>query len=179
MTLTDSIHSDAYRKEIDSNGTGCTQGKELTNGNIIMKQTFGLHHGIAVICGLVIGSGIYISPKGVLEGAHSVGLALILWTLAGVISLFGALTFAELGTTFPVAGEKYAYLEEMYGPFVAFLFLCSYLFMVRVCANAIKCLTFANYFVNLFWINCDAPKPLIFLLAISLDGEYMNHIIIL
>lgn len=135
---------------------------------VTLKRTFGLHHSVAVICGLVIGSGIYISPKGVLIGAQSPGLALVLWGVAGILALMGALCYAELGTTFPRAGEKYAYLEEMYGPFVAFLFLWTYLFLVRVGANAIKCLTFANYFLRLIYIDCDPPKPATVLLAILL-----------
>ncbi len=133
-----------------------------------LKRRLGLLHGIAIICGVIIGSGIYISPKGVLQGGNSVGLSLVLWALGGVIGTLGALCFAELGTTFPSAGEKYAYLDKMCGPFVAFLYLWSYLFMFRPVPNAIKCLTFGAYVIKPLFPDCAVPAEAVKLLGIVL-----------
>lgn len=74
---------------------------------------------------------LQVSPGGVMENAGSTGAALVIWASTGFISTFGALSFAELGTTFPSAGEKYVYLEKMYGPFVSFLYMWMYLMMIR------------------------------------------------
>jgi len=75
------------------------------------------------VIGLVIGGGIYITPKSVLIYAHSPGLSLVLWGIGGVVSLLGALTYAEMGVMMPMAGEKYVYLEKMYGPSIAFQYM--------------------------------------------------------
>ena len=78
---------------------------------------------VFIVVGTVIGSGIFLVPGSVLRetGAHA-GLALTVWTVGGVLSLLGALTYAELGGLFPNAGGLYVYLREAFGSLPAFLF---------------------------------------------------------
>ena len=145
--------------------------------SVQMKRHLGLHHGVAVIVGLIMGSGIWIAPKGVAEGCGSPGLILLVWIMAGGMGVVGALCMAELGTTFPAAGEKYHYLEKMFGPFVGFMYLWMYLMMFRPGANAIKVLTFAKYMLEATapWLACpqsEARSVSTFLLAIWLACEY-------
>lgn len=70
---------------------------------------------VVSVSGNIIGSGIFVSPKGVLENASSVGVSLLVWVASGTIITIGALCYAELGVTIPKSGGDYSYVKDIFG----------------------------------------------------------------
>jgi len=105
----------------------------------------------------MIGSGIFISPQAALEHSGSVGACLVVWTACGIISLLGALCFAELGTIVPRSGAEYAYLieafaktDKFWGPLPSFVCCWVYVIVLRPAEIAVIILTFSEYSIQPF-----------------------------
>ncbi|XP_056133271.1 cystine/glutamate transporter-like [Lampris incognitus] len=131
-----------------------------------LRRTIGLLPAVSFIIGTVVGSGIFIAPKGVLMNSGSVGLSLLVWALCGILSLFGALCYAELGTTFTKSGGHYTYLLETLGPLPAFLRLWVEFLFIRPSVASYVSLAFGRYVVEPFFVPCAAPTVLIKLVSI-------------
>src|SRR5258705_10504917 len=87
-----------------------------------LLPSFGLFTTLMMVVGGVIGSGIFKKPGVMASQLGSPELLLGVWFLAGVITLFGAMTNAEIASFIPETGGQYVYFERMFGPFVAFLY---------------------------------------------------------
>jgi amino acid transporter len=110
-----------------------------------LLPTLGLFTTVMMVIGGVIGSGIFRKP-GVMAGqVGSPELLLGVWVLAGALTLFGALTNAEIASLIPETGGQYVYFERMYGPFFAFLYGWATFAVMQCGSIAAVAYVFAEY----------------------------------
>ncbi|PAA49466.1 hypothetical protein BOX15_Mlig030785g5, partial [Macrostomum lignano] len=143
-----------------ANADGSTASDKDGNGSqtIELKREIGLISGINIIIGCIIGSGIFLTPTGVLKHCEgSIGFSLIAWSLGGIVSMVGALCYAELGTTITESGGDYAYIKIAFGNLAGFLQLWINVMIIRPTAQAVVSLIFARYALKLAYISCDVP----------------------
>ncbi|MEF9934197.1 APC family permease [Clostridium sp.] len=86
-----------------------------------LKKELGLFHAIAIVIGMVIGSGIFFKPSIVFGAAGSPMLGILAWIVGGIIAMAAGLTIAEIASIIPKVGGVYAYIKEIYGEKAAFL----------------------------------------------------------
>ena len=91
-------------------------------GNANLVQYFGLTTGIILLVSSIIGSGVYKKVAPMALGLQSPYLILLAWLLAGLVTLLGVLTIAEIAMRIPVSGGPFAYLREMYGEKVSYFY---------------------------------------------------------
>ena len=128
-----------------------------------------------LVLGNVIGSGIFIVPSVVLRQSGSVSVAFGVWLVGGVLSLFGALAYAELGAMDQSAGGLYAYIRDGFGSFVAFLFGWTMFFGIgggSIAALTVAATNYLGQFVTLgMWSGRVAAVAIIAIIgAISVSG---------
>jgi basic amino acid/polyamine antiporter, APA family len=85
------------------------------------QQRLGLFDATMLVAGSMIGSGIFVVSYGIANDVGSSGWLLLVWILTGILTIIGALSYAELASMMPNAGGQYVFLREAYGPLWAFL----------------------------------------------------------
>ncbi|NXB55872.1 S7A13 protein, partial [Struthidea cinerea] len=151
--------------EGENNDPKDVQSKE--NAKMQLKRNIGYFDGVSFIIGSIVGAGIFVSPTGVLK--HSllnVGVALTIWTASGLVSLMGALCYAELGTALPFSGGEYSHIKRGLGSLPAFMFIWTSTF-TKPASNAARALLFAEYATQPFYGICPAPDVLKKCLALA------------
>ncbi|GAB1602533.1 large neutral amino acids transporter small subunit 1-like [Argonauta hians] len=128
------------------------------NGKIELKKQVTLTQGVGIIVGIIIGSGIFVSPVGILQNVKSVGLSLIMWALCGVYNMLCALCYAELGASLPESGGEYVYIKRAFGDFAGFL--CLWINFLLVCPVGIAAasLIFTTYLLKPVFSDCEIPE---------------------
>lgn len=114
-----------------------------------LPRRIGFWGGSAIMVGIIIGSGIFRAPTSIARELGSPVAILGLWVLGGILSLFGALAYAELAAMFPRSGGIYVYLHRGLGPQVAFVFGWTYLLITKPMAAAGIATVFSEHLFRL------------------------------
>jgi amino acid transporter len=109
------------------------------------KPLLSVADGAFLMVGMVIGVGIFKAPSMVAANTSSVGAFLLVWLFGGLISLCGALVYAELAARHPGAGGEYTFLARGFGPGTAFLFAWSRMTVIQTGAIAAVAFVFGDY----------------------------------
>jgi len=96
-----------------------------------LSRELGVSQACAVVVGTIIGSGIFLVPAEMMQAVGSARLVYLAWIVGGLLSLFGALTYAELGAMKPQAGGEYVYVRDAYGPLAGFLYAWTWFLIAK------------------------------------------------
>ncbi|ESO90784.1 hypothetical protein LOTGIDRAFT_122639, partial [Lottia gigantea] len=122
------------------------------------QKEIGILYGAALIMNTIIGPGIFTSPKGVVKGAGSVGLTLLIWGGFGFFSAIAGLCFAELRESVTRDGVEYAYIAEAFGPHASFVYCWMRIAAAEPVATAIFCMAFSDYTMDYAYDNCGPTQ---------------------
>ena len=149
----------------------------MGDNKIKLKREINFVHATTIMAGIVIGSGIFVSPVSIIKNTGSIGLSLIIWAVAGILTIFIAISYAELGAMYPRAGGEYAYFKEVMGSFPAFLNVWMQFLTIKPCFYAILSLTTANYLFYPVFPDCDMPVWATKLFAVWILGTYTFNLL--
>ena len=130
-----------------------------------LDRTLGFTDLLFIVIGTVIGSGIFIVPATVLrQTGGALGPAMLVWFVAGILSLLGALTYGEMGAAKPDAGGLYSYIRDAFGPLPAFLYGWTTFFVIGAGSVATLAVAFTSYLRQLIPVSPGAGKVVAVLL---------------
>src|SRR5271156_1412231 len=113
-----------------------------------LKRELGVWSAAAIVVGTVIGSGIFLVPSTMVRDVGSPLKVFAVWIAGGLLSLFGALSYAELAAAMPEAGGEYVYLREAYGPLWGFLYGWTQMWVAKSGSIATLATGFYIYLAN-------------------------------
>jgi len=96
----------------------------------LLRQLNGWH-ATSIVVGTIIGSGIFLVPAEMMQAVGTARMVYAVWIVGGILSFFGALTYAELGAMKPQAGGEYVFIRDAYGPASAFLYAWTWFIIAK------------------------------------------------
>lgn len=121
-----------------------------------LARVLGARQAMAIVVGTIVGSGIFLIPSEMMRDTGSSLLVYLAWIAGGVLSLFGAMTYAELGAMLPYAGGEYVYLRGAYGDTTAFLYMWTWFAVAKpgsIAAIAIGLARTLAFFPAFHWLD--------------------------
>ncbi|VVC39527.1 Hypothetical protein CINCED_3A008420 [Cinara cedri] len=132
-----------------------TTATSIPQHNVKLRRELGLFSAVCLIISVMLGSGIFVSAGNALKNTGSVGMCLVIWASCGLLSLLGALSYAELGTVVNKSGGEFSFYQaafsdkhKFWGPLPSFIYSWVSIMYVRPAEVAIIILTFAEYSIQ-------------------------------
>lgn len=125
-----------------------------------LPRVLGVGHATAIVVGTIIGSGIFLVPHEMMLDTGSSGLVYLAWVVGGLLSLFGAMTYAELSAMMPATGGEYVYLRGAYGDTTAFLYMWTWFAVAKPASIAAVTIGLARtlgIFESFHWLDSAIP----------------------
>jgi len=132
------------------------------------KKDLGLLESVAIVISRIIGSGIFRTPAPIMALVGCTSLFGLVWVIGGVITIFGAVIYAELTAMLPKSGGPYVFLKEAYGPFTAFIRGWAMFFVSETASIVAVALVFTEYLSAIWTITTGDPFSLLTTFIISL-----------
>ncbi len=139
-----------------------TVSPEIRKTPADLPRVLGASQATAIVVGTIIGSGIFLVPREMMQEVGSSSLVYLAWIVGGLLSLFGAMTYAELGSMLPYAGGEYVYLRGAYGDTPAFLYMWTWFAVAKPASIAAVTSGLARtlgVFAAFHWLGAQAPVP--------------------
>ncbi|KAM4867221.1 b(0,+)-type amino acid transporter 1-like [Thomomys bottae] len=177
------------RTSKERGGNKGVPAQEPDNGTpgLMMRREMGLWSAVSFSAGCMIGSGIFMSPQGVLVLMGSPGGSLVVWAVCGLLAMLGALCFAELGALIPESGGEYMYILRTFGSLPGFLVVYVYVLVGRPATIAALSLSFGEYALAPFYPGCPslpqvavksvAASCILLLLVVNLWSSWLATIL--
>jgi len=127
-----------------------------------LPRVLGASQAMAIVVGTIIGSGIFLVPREMMRDVGSSSLVYLAWIIGGLLSLFGAMTYAELGAMLPYAGGEYVYLRGAYGDTPAFLYMWTWFAVAKPASIAAVTSGLGRtlgVFPAFHWLSASVPGP--------------------
>jgi basic amino acid/polyamine antiporter, APA family len=115
-----------------------------------LRRELGTWAAASIVVGTVIGSGIFLVPRAMIQRVGTPQMVFVVWVFGGLLSLAGALSYSELAAAMPEAGGEYAYLREAYGPIWGFLYSWTQMFVAKSGSIATLATGFFYYLTTFF-----------------------------
>lgn len=149
-----------------------------------LPRVLGASQATAIVVGTIIGSGIFLVPREMMQDVGSSALVYLAWIVGGLLSLFGAMTYAELGAMLPYAGGEYVYLRGVYGDATAFLYMWTWFAVAKPASIAAVTSGLARtlgVFPAFHWLGAQVPGlPLlwsqVFAIAVTWFMTGLNYL---
>jgi APA family basic amino acid/polyamine antiporter len=129
-------------------GTKDIENMIAPSAKVALRRDLGLWSAVAIVIGTVIGSGIFIVPNTMVQNVGTPAMVFVVWITGGLMSLSGALSYAELSAAMPGAGGEYVYLREAYGPLWSFVYGWTQMWVAKSGSIATLATAFFLYLSN-------------------------------